>query len=346
MAYSRFVMPMASEATGYEYKGRKPAGRCLLEEQNSVGKLTLWVQDLRPQVRYGVFMIFADGDKYAGISIGPLTVDEKGKAEMRRAIEPHSLQGFTLQETAAVAVIATGAGRLDAPLCGYRGERVAWKSGFYEKTATQPVPEAPAPKPEIIPEPEAPPEPEIIPEPEPLPEPEIIPEPETPPEMEIIPEPEAPEIMDAPVPPESILTPEEKETLTELFAEKTPPAQTNSFVTDEIFKNLPPIHPFSGASNTGIQWARFTPKDNIPAPDDKPDLFNAPFIREAFEIYGHFILGIMKEDEATEYIIGIPGAFNAENQAQAEKLGFSEFKCFEDIPPEDDAFGYWLMFVG
>jgi hypothetical protein len=91
---------------------------------------------------------------------------------------------------------------------------------------------------------------------------------------------------------------------------------------------------------------RFTREDDLPAPDDKPGLYNTPFIAASYGDFGHFILGRVTEDDTTEYVIGVPGIYNEEQQAQAQALGFSEFKCYEDTPPAAGEFGYWLMFVG
>jgi hypothetical protein len=327
---------------GYEFKGKKPAGRCVLEEHNGVGKLTLWAQDVRPETRYNVLLIFNDGGRYAGVSAGLLAIDAKGKGEMRRDIEKVQLHGFTVQEVVAVAVIAGMSPRVESPLCGYRGEAVAWRKNFYEKTAAIKPETKLETKLEIA---------ETIPTP-------IPPEP-------VPPEPE-------PLTTEAILSPEEKEALLELFpiVETAPTnAITNPgddtplevempsepiipiknpkrFTPPPDLSALRPISPFAGGSNAGIKWARFTLTDNVPAPDDKPDLFNEAFVRSSYDVYAHFIFGIASDEETTEYVIGVPGRYSATQQAQAEQLGFNEFKCYEDTPPAEDEFGYWLMFVG
>lgn len=449
MAYKRFFIPLANEAPGYEFKGRKPAGRCILEEQNGLGKISLWVQDLRPQTRYAVFLIFADGNKYAGVNAGPLVVDDKGKGETRRDIEKPQLHGFVLQEVVAVAVMATKTTRVESPLCGYRGDAVVWKHNFYEKagikkaeTAVTPIKTEmvkfvfiPPIETEIVKPVHIPPietemiKPVLIPIPDDYSElfveetdnttvlsddyPELLVDevtiPVVPPDIypelnideEIIsiepPLDDCPELFidEAAITTESILSPDEKEALSELFPKinaapvnnqtmsidetsfnnqtmsvDVPPVNIQTISIDEPpvniqttsvddshpalskedfcpgFSSLRPMSPFTSGNDVGIKWVRFTPVDNVPAPDDKPGLFTEPFVTSSFDIYAHFILGQMKDEEGMEYVIGVPGRYGASQQAQAVQLGFSEFKCYEDIAPAEDEFGYWLMFVG
>jgi len=214
MSYTRFFMPLEKEATGYEFKGRNPSGRCVVESRGTSGKLTVWAQDLKPETRYGIYIIFADEGRYAGVSMGSLSVDTKGKAEARRDIDEQSLNGFQIADALAVAVTAADAPGVVSPLCGYRDRPFSWRSSFYVSTGEVekiepkvveiPVPE-PMPEPEPIPEPE----PVVTPEPEPVapPEPDEAPEPE--PEIETVPEPEPepePEIETPPMPkPEPII---------------------------------------------------------------------------------------------------------------------------------------------
>jgi len=125
---------MASEANGYGYKGRRPAGRSIVEERSNNCKLTVWAQDLRPETLYSIFMLFADGERYAGIGMGALPIDEKGKGEVRREFNREELDMFRLSEIVAVAVIAKDAAGVICPLCGYNGETVSWRHKFYEYT--------------------------------------------------------------------------------------------------------------------------------------------------------------------------------------------------------------------
>ena len=145
MSYSRFFMPLAEESKGYDFKGRTPTGRCIVEERGNMGKLSLLVQDLKPQTKYGIYLIFTENRNHVGLCMGPLDVDTKGKAEIRRDIT--DLHNFALKEIVAVAVIATdsGATGVVSPLCGYKDNVVAWRHGFevYTEKTEEPPPEEP-----------------------------------------------------------------------------------------------------------------------------------------------------------------------------------------------------------
>jgi len=228
MLYERFFMPLENEATGYDFKGRIPSGRCVLESRGSSGKLTVRVQDLKPETLYGIYIIFAENGRYAGVGMGSLSVDTKGRGESRRDIDETALNGFKITEALAVAVTATDAPGIISPLCGYRERPFSWRNSFFvldsaavtrhelkdkpaneaieatTETATEEITISPEelaelnaplkwedePAPEEIPEPAA--AAEIIPEsiPEPAAAAEIIPEsiPEPAAVAEIIPE--------------------------------------------------------------------------------------------------------------------------------------------------------------
>jgi len=123
---------MNSEAKGYGFKGRQPIGRSIVEGRGNSYKLTVWAQDLKAETFYKVFLLFADQKGYAGIDMGNLLVDEKGKGETRRDFDRDVLGEFALADIAGVAVIARDAPDVVSPLCGYRDQPVMWRGGFYE----------------------------------------------------------------------------------------------------------------------------------------------------------------------------------------------------------------------
>jgi len=152
-------MPMICEAKGYGFKGRQPAGRCIVEGRNQSNKLTVWAQDLKAETVYGAYLLFAEKGRYAGIKIGALSVDEKGKGELRREFTSEDLYGFQLTDIAAIAVLAGGTTGAVSPLCGYRDAPFSWRHGFFE--FAKPLPPATESKPPPIPQSEAPPAEEI-----------------------------------------------------------------------------------------------------------------------------------------------------------------------------------------
>ncbi|MCL2225460.1 MAG: hypothetical protein FWB96_10895 [Defluviitaleaceae bacterium] len=247
MAYTRFFLPFENESIGYGFKGRTPAGRCIVESRDGQGKLSVTAQDIKTQTRYGVYLIFADSGRYAGVFMGSLNADEKGKAELRKDIETAALGSYELDELIGVAIIVSDApanNQVTSPLCGYRDRPVSWRGSFFEakigegrKTAekekekevvvapvevepeaevaveetapTEVVEEEPIEEP--VPEVAHEPEPEVVAE-EPIeePAPEVVPEPE--PEIvaeEPVEEPEPEVVLEPEVPPEPEVVAEE-----------------------------------------------------------------------------------------------------------------------------------------
>ncbi|MCL2571903.1 MAG: hypothetical protein FWE11_05825 [Defluviitaleaceae bacterium] len=353
MSYIRFFMPMISEATGYGFKNRQPAGRSIVEGRSGNYKLTVWVQDLRAETFYNVFLLFSDDRRYAGVAMGSLTVDEKGKGEMRREFLDDILGRFAIADIVAVVVVVRGASGVVSPLCGYKDGAVSWRHGFYEFEMTlEPVPE---------PEPISEPEPKPIPEPEPIPVLEPIPEPEP----EIIPEPIPKLVLEPKQEPEPIPEPEEQ--LTMHWADTLPQGEMAKAFRNALeklraetiqssakcdpqpnilllFSNNEPVTPFI-TQNRKTKWVSFTLSDNVPPPCNMPNLFQDPFIQAAHEEYGHLIFGMTIDQGPCRYIIGIPGVYDQESRQKARRLGFNQFKCCKDAYPTWGEAGYWLMFV-
>jgi len=127
-------MPMTCEASGYGYNGRQPAGRSIVEERGDGYKLTVWAQDLRSETIYSIFLLFEDGGRYAGIEMGTLPVDKKGKGEVRLDFGHEMLGDFKLTDIAGVALVVRGTTSTISPLCGYRSGQISWRHVFYEYT--------------------------------------------------------------------------------------------------------------------------------------------------------------------------------------------------------------------
>ena len=144
MSYNRFFMPLACETRGFEFKARTPAGRCIIETRGEAGKLSLTAQDLKPETRYHVYLIFPQEARYAGILAGQLNVCQKGRGELKKDISQVDLNGFPLEKIIAIAVIAPDAQGVASPLCGYRDVPISWRHGFFVSgKKKEPAAEAP-----------------------------------------------------------------------------------------------------------------------------------------------------------------------------------------------------------
>ena len=447
MSYIRYFMPMISEASGYGHKGRQPAGRSIVEGRDTKYKLHIWAQDLRPEILYVAYLLFAEGGRYPGIGMGNLAVDEKGKGEMRRHFGDETLCGFPLTDIVAVAVLVKDTAGVISPLCGYRDKPVSWLHGFYEYVEKQPAPESPqepfigntppvdisaaGPEPVLseeisqqqagdiflLPEEAAVQKPietcvllddalpqqadNVLPQAEDIPpsqqedatsQPDRItlpqnelppPHPEEilPPQEEWrmpIPQVAAPPInmesqtstaSHASVPPITTepqvskkwripsrssaissgeITKSFRVALDQLRADTrgrtTPPAQPELHILDTLFETKEPIVPFLKQARE-TTWISFTLTDHVPPPDNKPHLFEDPFILSALAEFEHLILGMTVDSGPRRYIIGVPGAYGNEARQKARRLGFTQFKPTSDAHPSWGEFGYWLMFV-
>ena len=81
----------------------------------------------------------------------------------------------------------------------------------------------------------------------------------------------------------------------------------------------------------------------MPAPPNAPGFFDAPFVADSYDVYGHFILGMVRDDDNAIFILGVPGVYSDAEKDRAHALGITEFKCYEPTAPADGEFGYWLL---
>ncbi|MCL2373538.1 MAG: hypothetical protein FWC78_09100 [Defluviitaleaceae bacterium] len=131
MSYERIFLALGCETRGYEFKGRAPMGRCIVECRGEAGKVSLLVQNLKPEVMYNLCLVFEAGSRFAGVHLCWLHVDDRGKGEVKLDVSGHALHGFNLADIAAVAVVTAGQQGVASPLCGYRAEAFAWRGNFY-----------------------------------------------------------------------------------------------------------------------------------------------------------------------------------------------------------------------
>jgi len=308
MEYSRFFMPLAEEAKGYEFKGRTPAGRCIVEARGSESKLSIWVQDLKPETKYIIYLVFNEKGQHAGINMGQLCIDLKGKGEVRRDISSVNLQKYLIKDVVAVAVVDAAAAGVVSPLCGYKEERVHWRHGFAEYKKETQV-ELPAEPPVAAPMPE--PEPvEAVVEVEDAPP--VLPSPP----LATIPEPPAAEEV-------------EQNTNTLEFFESILNAST-------------PCQPFADEDDDTI-WVRTEKFGEISFLTNDTTFMNAPFMLASWTDHEHFILGIKKEETTKQFLLGVPGTYSTDALLAARPLGFTMFRSCNRKNHGIGDEGYWLM---
>jgi len=344
MAYTRLFMTLVSEAKGYEFKGRPPGGRCIVESRNNAAKLSLWVQDLRPEMSYDIYMVFAQERQHIGLSMGKINVDERGKGEFRREITSAELHNFNLAEVVTVAVTTTDASGIVSPLCGYKGAQVSWRHSFRvwekEEVNVEPPPKVEDTSPVVL---EQPPVMEVAAE-----VPAAIEEP--------LPATETPPVHDRPnhtfVEPISNVARSNPPRATKPQVAPVPHDITTSYpqrtdiiqLLETIFSENTPFEPHVKHARE-IKWVRCTNPAQIPLPNSRPHLMSEPFMLNAWADHEHFILGITTGGEPMQYIIGMAGTYSSESDVMAKNLGFSLFSSHKKEHPHTGDDGYWLMFV-
>jgi len=343
-------MPLISEATGYDFKGKTPAGRCILENRSNTGKLSLWVQDLKPETKYSIYIIFAEARQHVGFLMGQLDVDGKGKAEFRRDISSGDVHNFMLKEVVSVAVIATNATGVVSPLCGYNDAQVSWRHTFRVWKKAEPVlaaeelpPELPISEDSVAAKPEKLHE-ELIPNP--VEEDVVLPhEAVTPVHEEVVPinDDEVEPLFQDPEPVQVISPPLATRPSTAMSPKNLGQSDTIQLL-ESIFNANTPCKPFTNQA-CNVKWVRCNQAEQMPLPSNRPHLMSEPFMLAAWADHEHFILGIAADCNPPQYVIGIPGTYTPEGNVAAERLGFTEFKCPKKDPPSTGDDGYWLMSI-
>jgi hypothetical protein len=145
MAYKRYFITLQPDSLEYNAGGRTAAGRCVLEGRGDSGKLSLWAQDLNPDVAYKIYMILTTRNKYIGVFMGKFHLDAKLRGEFKTEFSAGNLaDGLDLSSCCAVALVVSNKRELICPLVGYKDEPVMWKNHFevwQEKKTAEKEPE-------------------------------------------------------------------------------------------------------------------------------------------------------------------------------------------------------------
>ncbi len=122
--YKRTLVTLKGSSLNDGFGGRAPSGRCLLEERGHEGKISLWVQNLRPNVLYKAMVV----SQHRFVPVGTVTVDQRGHGEFRTGVTPQDIgqSGLAMEEIQAVHVVVAGEGDARCTLEGYVGE-YDWK---------------------------------------------------------------------------------------------------------------------------------------------------------------------------------------------------------------------------
>lgn len=332
--YFRIILPLTCEAKGYGHKGKNPSGRFLLESRSDAGKMIIWVQDLKPDMLYKVFLLFGNGNGNGngnrngngnGMKSRPvcaLSVGKNGKGEARYYFSPSEMD---MEKCLGVAVRHNDV----LALCGYREDVKAgdnWGNNWIEEAE----------------------------------------------EVEEVGEvreiDEVGEIEDSSnegysIEGYSIGDSSNEDYSIKDYSNQDYPTKDSPAEEDEAYDPPPPdpekglsdqfkeeveailishthMHPFQ-KQNRKVAWVRISLDENLSLPNHICDLLYDPFVEKAYMRYSHLILGKALDDGPKRYYIGVPALYDAKDKI----IGFRQFKCSEDTPPKEGDYGYWLIFM-
>ncbi|MDR2750077.1 MAG: hypothetical protein LBC41_05405, partial [Clostridiales bacterium] len=128
-------------------------------------------------------------------------------------------------------------------------------------------------------------------------------------------------------------------------AEKPAPVKSRAALDlEEIFEGNAEMAPFEKQSNE-VKWVRISIREPVALPIDYHRIFKDPFIISSYEKYNHFILGHVLDPDVDMYIIGVPCTYSQQNLTTAKNLGFTQFKCVDNVLPANGEYGYCLLCV-
>ncbi|MDR1150427.1 MAG: hypothetical protein LBJ93_02230 [Clostridiales bacterium] len=97
---------------------------------------------------------------------------------------------------------------------------------------------------------------------------------------------------------------------------------------------------------SGVKWHKLFIYELVLFELDYFFISHNPFLLCNYFKYNHFILGCHEENFEKKFIIGMPGKFDRRNKLLAKKIGFEEFKNYNNKEKEfNENFGYWIKKV-
>jgi hypothetical protein len=358
--YYRAYIALIEEQQGYSVAGKRAFGKAIIEARGADGKLTVSVQGLKPKIFYKVYLaaknVGASDNRYSGVCMGDLVVNEKGAGDIKVAFDAGNVggTGFAANLFTTAIVMVDNAPVLTAPLAGYVGDKVFWKTGFevFKKKITDAQPAARnghAPQNEV-PVPEAAEIVDIA---------EVVDVTENVDAVEVV---EAAEIADtidvtetaevvdsveivetteaAEIPSEPNIHTQFKEYAKEYVAETEREHKLEADAQlNELYRRNARMSPFMH-KDPDIEWVRIAP-DHVGL-FKLPQIANSDFTITAFRRYRHLVLGRVGGGE--KYILGVPDMYDPATAPEAEKLGFA-FKRCDNAETAEKSYGYWLIVI-
>ena len=132
--YKRNFVTLKQERSDYSLNGKQALGRCIIETKTEKSKLSIYVQDLKPQILYKAYLIAGDTNESLGISVGTINVDAKGKGELKWEFDANDVHSTKkcVEEFNVVSVIAPKKGDVIAVMTGFIKDEIMWKNNFID----------------------------------------------------------------------------------------------------------------------------------------------------------------------------------------------------------------------
>lgn len=108
-----------------------------------------------------------------------------------------------------------------------------------------------------------------------------------------------------------------------------------------ILNNFPTVKPFP--NSIPENWVRIEPKDIGMLPVEAWILANNSFLLHGYYNYRHLIFGVLKMEEGTQFVIGVPGILHTTEQTMANMFGFNRFLSSKNDTADQGNFGYWIQ---
>lgn len=132
--YYRSFFTLREDNPTYAKAGRSALGKCVIERIGRGGRVSIYVQDLKPQVQYRLYLIRSGEDKSYAAFMGPLEIGAKNRCDARFEFDADDVggHGFPVEEFDVAAVFVEGAGNehekhaFTTPLVGYKNGYAAF----------------------------------------------------------------------------------------------------------------------------------------------------------------------------------------------------------------------------
>ena len=136
MQYQRIFVTLKQDRQDYSIDGRKCMGRCVIETRGSMGKLSIYVQGLKPEVIYKLYLIATERDKSKGLPVAIVPVHTKGKGELRFEFNAENVGGsnMSVSDFSAITIIVPSENGVLPVLTGFMEDEISWKNNFVDIT--------------------------------------------------------------------------------------------------------------------------------------------------------------------------------------------------------------------